>query len=255
MSTGTTSDILMNDPIAHARKHALSTNNVVAARNIALDLTPALSASETAKLYRAIENALPVNLNRVVQFVSAYDGEGTHVVAFDTACIAATLIGKRVLYIDTNIHASGPTREMANVLAVPLDMLLQSGRPLNDALVNATGTSLYYTVLRPRGNGSFPLVNFELIEGLIQSLRPSFDLIVISSEAILTDVFGAALAKLMDGSILVVEAERTRAPVTMEVKRLIQSNGGTVLGAVLNKRRFYIPSWVYRLFWSNKKKS
>ncbi len=251
----TMNDILTDDPIAYARKNALSTNNMVAARNVVLDLTPALPPSETAKLYRAIENALPINLNRVVQFVSAYENEGTHVVAFDTACIAATLIGKRVLYIDTNIHSTGPTREMANALVVPLDMLLQSGRPLNDALVNATGTSLYYTVLRPRGNGSFPLVSFELIGGLIASLRPSFDLVVISSEAVLTDVFGAALAKLTDGSILVVEAERTRAPVTMEVKRLIQSNGGNVLGAVLNRRRFYIPAWVYRLFWGSAKKS
>jgi len=58
-----------------------------------------------------------------------------------------------------------------------------------------------------------------------------------------------ALAKLADGSVMIVEAERTRAPVAAECKRLIEASGGRLLGAVMNRRRLYIPDMLYRLLY------
>ncbi len=68
---------------------------------------------------------------------------------------------------------------------------------------------------------------------------------IIPSSGLLRNEVGQSLAKLASGSVLVVEAEHTRAPVAREVKRMIESLGGKVVGAVMVKRRLYIPMWIY----------
>jgi protein-tyrosine kinase len=45
--------------------------------------------------------------------------------------------------------------------------------------------------------------------------------------------------------VLVVEAEKTKWPVIQDVKEKLISHGGNILGIVFNKRRYYIPRWLY----------
>ena len=216
-------------------------------RSIAVDISPRLPAHELARLNRTIENALPNRIGRVVQFTSAYHGEGTEIIAFEVASIAATLIGRRVLFIDTAPEQQqGAARELSRALMVPLNALFKSQRSLHEVMIGAAGTNLFYASLRPHGEESTPSVTLTEVEEMLKGLRPYYDLIVIHSPAILKDGFGSSLAQLADGTVLIVEAERTRAPVASEIKRLIQTNGGHLIGTVLNKRRFYIPRWLYR---------
>jgi protein-tyrosine kinase len=77
-------------------------------------------------------------------------------------------------------------------------------------------------------------------------LRDHFDLVVFDAPAMSHGALGPALTKKVDGVVVVVEAERTRAPVVAELQRVIEVNGGRILGVVLNKRRFHIPRFLYR---------
>ena len=54
------------------------------------------------------------------------------------------------------------------------------------------------------------------------------------------------MASMVDGTVLVVEAEKTRWPVAVNVKERIKQSGGKVLGIAFNKRQYYIPGWLYR---------
>jgi Mrp family chromosome partitioning ATPase len=221
-----------------------------ALHSVSIDLACSLPPSELAKLYRTIEAALPDMPNRAVQFVSAYESEGADAIAFEMAIIAARLIGKRVLFIDTS-PASARVRQQETLTTnpVPLDTLLLTGRPPHEAIAQVAGTELYVAMLHAREDQDYPSASLTALEAAIDNLRPSFDLIVVDSPAILTDAFSMALAKLVDGSILVVEAERTRAPVALECKRLIDSAGGRIIGSILNRRRYYIPKFLYRLLY------
>ena len=51
---------------------------------------------------------------------------------------------------------------------------------------------------------------------------------------------------MADATLVVVEAELTRAAVARRLVEQIDDAGGQVIGAVLNKRSFYIPRWLYR---------
>jgi Mrp family chromosome partitioning ATPase len=50
----------------------------------------------------------------------------------------------------------------------------------------------------------------------------------------------------MDGVLLVIEAEKIRWEVAQWAKGLLEEANASLLGAVLNKRRFYVPAWLYR---------
>jgi len=54
------------------------------------------------------------------------------------------------------------------------------------------------------------------------------------------------LARSCDGVVIVVEAETTRGPVVQATIETVERFGGRVLGLAFNKRRFYIPRWIYR---------
>jgi Mrp family chromosome partitioning ATPase len=55
------------------------------------------------------------------------------------------------------------------------------------------------------------------------------------------------LARRVDGIVLVVEAGRTSKYQVERAAKLIEEAGGNFLGYVLNKRRYPIPGWLYRL--------
>jgi capsular exopolysaccharide synthesis family protein len=56
----------------------------------------------------------------------------------------------------------------------------------------------------------------------------------------------ASLAQAVSGTILVMEAGRTVREVAAETTEELRRTGIRVLGAVLNRRRFYVPDWIYR---------
>jgi Mrp family chromosome partitioning ATPase len=55
------------------------------------------------------------------------------------------------------------------------------------------------------------------------------------------------LAPLVDGVILVLEANRTQTEQIRYAERTIESVNGRILGHVLNKRTYVIPNWFHRM--------
>jgi len=54
------------------------------------------------------------------------------------------------------------------------------------------------------------------------------------------------LCRKVDGVVLVILSEKTRKQVAQKAKREIEEAGGHILGVVLNKRKYYIPKWLYK---------
>jgi protein-tyrosine kinase len=85
-----------------------------------------------------------------------------------------------------------------------------------------------------------------LPEAFFKKLKQRFDVILVDSPSAITLMDSAAISSRVDGIVLVVEAERTRWPVAENVRDRIKNSGGNILGIVLNKRRYYIPRWIYK---------
>ncbi len=81
---------------------------------------------------------------------------------------------------------------------------------------------------------------------LVPELRHDHSFIVFDAAAILDSSIAIRLANLVDGVVLVVEAERARWEVVLHAKDVLLRANAKVLGVVLNKRRYHVPEWLYR---------
>jgi Mrp family chromosome partitioning ATPase len=83
------------------------------------------------------------------------------------------------------------------------------------------------------------------IKDIWDSLRQRYDLVLIDSAPLEVSPDGIEISRRVDGVVLVVEAEKTRWQVVENLKEKILNNGGSIIGIVFNKRRFYIPDAIY----------
>ncbi len=79
----------------------------------------------------------------------------------------------------------------------------------------------------------------------LAGLRASYDLILIDAGAISTPL-ALRWARLGDLRVLVVDASRTNEEELERLRSELHSIGQEVDAAVLNKRRYYVPGFLYR---------
>ena len=86
----------------------------------------------------------------------------------------------------------------------------------------------------------------ERFKSRLSDVRKEFSYILVDAPPI--NAYGEAslFGRMADGLVMVVEANRTRRESAQKAKRILDTAGVTVLGAILNKRTFPIPEFLYR---------
>ena len=127
---------------------------------------------------------------------------------------------------------------------------------LVDALRQQGAVKQFTTQLRP-GNlwllssGALTPYSPLLLSGVrmkerIAELRREFEFLLIDAPPLNSFADGIALGQLVDGVVLILEANTTRREVALRVTESLKANKIPVLGAVLNNRTFPIPDAVYK---------
>jgi Mrp family chromosome partitioning ATPase len=80
----------------------------------------------------------------------------------------------------------------------------------------------------------------------ISGLRSHFDYVLIDCPSLRTSADVLGIAPLVDGVLLVVEANRTQPRQILHTERQIEAAGGLIRGHILNKRKYFVPNWLYR---------
>jgi Mrp family chromosome partitioning ATPase len=200
---------------------------------------PRFSLSDMSALYQRVRASCPTEKGLVIAVIGPHPKTGVTSVVHGIGRVAAELGGQRVLLCD----GTG-TDDLLRLNKVVMR------RSSIERLAAFEGVSI------PAGLVSCPLDNdrtpHEMIARVaryaeaLRKFRSVFDLIVVDVPASNVSDLGPALAKHVDAVVVVVEAEKTRAPLIKSLVSVIQGNGGKVAGLVLNKRIQHIPKRVYR---------
>ncbi len=198
---------------------------------------------------RAIEDlmtrigaAFPPGRGRLVGFIASGAGEGTSSVAQAYARGVASQY-RRVLLLDAGalpsddpVPSGGSLAGALATLAIRHDCANPNRRPRAGAGLATAGV--------PEGS-----VLWQLLPRaeLWMALREAYDEVVIDLPAAAHSRIGLAVAPYCDGVAVVVEAERTRAPVVDHLLSQLRTVRARILGAVMNRRRFHLPQPIYRL--------
>jgi Mrp family chromosome partitioning ATPase len=178
----------------------------------------------------------------VLQFVASTPGEGTSTMAAGYAMIAAAERAKSVLLVDcraapadSDFYNEPPTLIRAFKETRATDAAIQPIPALNGLAVARLARS-------PN-----PLLEIDGAElrMLFDVTKRRYPIIVLDCPAASVAPDSLALTQYADGTVLVVRAESTRRPVIAATKEAIDRFGGQVIGAVFNRRRMYIPGWLY----------
>ena len=183
---------------------------------------------------------------RSVMLVSALPGEGVSTVSLGLAATMAEVGRQGVLMIDLNSANPVLTERVGVDPSVGLGDLLAKDATRAEAIVESEIPHLF---VLGRGRASADLSqpsSLALFEELIRGMRSDFDHLILDGGALTTSPDSLLVASKVDGVILVVQAERTGSETVREASNQLRMAGANLLGAVLNRRRDYLPGFLSR---------
>lgn len=176
---------------------------------------------------------------------SCLDGEGVSTIAAQLAATAADF-GRPVLLVDANLRHPSVHRTFKVDAAPGLVEVLADGSEIGPAIQSSSVR--YLSILSAgKSSGDWDEAGSSVHFGsLIESVKNDFELTIFDMSAASQASSAIHMAGMLDGVLLVVEAERVRAEVGQRTGQLLVRANANILGAILNKRRKHVPDWLYR---------
>jgi exopolysaccharide biosynthesis WecB/TagA/CpsF family protein len=191
--------------------------------------------SAVDELVVRIDAMLPPRGCRVIEFVASGRSEGTSTIATAFASAHALQWQRKVLLLTVS------SRGMVQPSVL---QALAAGEQVTQ-LLTQRGDGVYSGALGP-STRRHPAWSLLRRTDLWAMLRNEFDLVVLDMPSTEVSRAGLKVAVVADGVVVVVEAERARAPVVRDLVERLRAVRGNVMGTVLNKRRYHLPAAMYR---------
>lgn len=204
-------------------------------------------ANNADNLYQNMVMLLPGRKSRIIQFQGTQKGEGTSTLVRKLANLAATKLQKNVLLLDLNQKPPNQCSFFHVKSELPLSDSSRLAKLTRNDFARVNNSSLYVTQLPAQGIPANIICEMPQIGPLLEELKEEFDLILIDSPEAINRSEGLLLTPKVDGVVLVVQAEKTRWQSVSKVKERILAQNGKILGVVLNKRRYPIPDFIYKM--------
>jgi len=204
--------------------------------------------TEMTWLHHQIEMVLSSTTSKMIQFIGSRRGEGVSTMVREFAKIAVERHGKSVLILDSvyQDHAGGIN------ISKPYEYggfdLIEEGKLIDKAFFRVGESNLYFAPISVQATLIPPMIDQSLQVSIWAMLKERFDLILIDSSSDPNCSESLAMVRIVDGVIIVLEAGKTKKYTAAKLKKRILANGGVILGAVFNKRKYFIPDFIYKKF-------
>jgi Mrp family chromosome partitioning ATPase len=81
---------------------------------------------------------------------------------------------------------------------------------------------------------------------MLEEALKTYDTVVIDAPPVISAPETPPMAGFVDGVVLVVQAGKTKREVVLRALQSLANFKGRVLGVVLNRKRYYIPEFIYK---------
>ena len=181
---------------------------------------------------------------KTIMFTGTNRGSGSSRTAVGFAISLAKAYSHRVLLIDVNLRNPGIHQFFDGADTYGLFDV-----SLNNHSINERRTPERLFVITCNGEFTGEIDGFlesKRFEMFLEKMREKFDYIILDGPPVTTSPEIQYISSKMDGVILLLESGKTRRHVALKAKQDIELAGGKFLGVVLNRRKYYIPNWIYR---------
>lgn len=178
-----------------------------------------------------------------VYCTSCFEGEGKTTASVSVAFGLAEFGDCRVLLIDSNYETPQIHRLFGISQEPGLQELMSGSVSAEEAIVPTAYNGLY---LLTAGDGEKPLSTVKTGD-LLKEFKDNFDFVLIDGKTLFASSEVTNLAQLVDGYIVAVECEQTKWEVVQLAQDKLIKAGAQHAAVLLNKRRYYLPRFIYRL--------
>jgi capsular exopolysaccharide synthesis family protein len=233
---------------AQARPATIYDKAHEAANGTHLNWQDEITREETLKLVQSIFLSRSERSSKVVVFASVDSGNGCSRIC---AQVAEALAGQKrgkVCLVDANLRSP----------VLPDLFTVSNHYGLTDALSNqgsirdfvksiGSSNNLWLLSSGSLASNSPGLFNSETMKARVSELRQQFEYVLIDSPPLNNYADGVAIGQLADGVVLILEANVTRREAAIKITENLRAAHIPILGAVLNKRTFPIPTSLYNM--------
>lgn len=184
---------------------------------------------------------------RTLLLTAANTGSGTSTSALAFASQLALMSAGNVLLIDASLAPGGLSQQLGLAkLRGYSDLLFNQDTPplAQDCIVRLSDQPFDVLPVGTWKRGRDRL-DPEQLRVLLHQLSNQYRFVVIDGEAIYASADSLVIGTLVDGVILVVCAEETRWEVAQAASQRLTQAGARLIGCVFNKRKYYMPKWLY----------
>jgi protein-tyrosine kinase len=200
--------------------------------------------------FKELKTRLELNADgreiRKLMFTSTMIKNGCSSVAAGFAKCLAADFGKRVLLVDANIRNPSLHNFFGNEYIQDIEEILSENTADFSQSQEKWSRNLHVFTCGNQDEDMSPFFSSDSFRLVMDSASRVFDYILVDSPPVALCSETRIICSAVDGVILVLEAGKTRRQAALRAKREIESAGGVFLGSILNKRKFYIPNWLYR---------
>jgi len=183
---------------------------------------------------------------KTIMFTGTSHKCGTTTTAVSWGTMLAKEAGYKVLLVDANIRNPGLHSVFNTELKGGICELI-GGIGDNTFEFKQVGPAELYLV--PCGivsAGAKTHFGSPRFESFLKLAREKFDFVILDAAPIGKYSDPQTICSKVDGVVMVITAGKTRRQVAQRTKKKVEDAGGTILGVVINRRKYYIPEWIYK---------
>ncbi len=199
-------------------------------------------------LKNAIDSGMKGKESRVILFTSAIAGEGKTTIVASLARVLASGESSRVLLVDCSARDPQLHRLFGLANDRGLVDFLAGRAKIKDVIQTIDQGALDIVPAGAIGGVEGPQMLFgsERFALFIKEAAAAYEYVLIDSSAILEAPETPIIGSRADGVVMVVFAGKTRREVIKRAMLMVEKLDGTFIGTVLNRKRYYIPEFIYR---------
>lgn len=202
--------------------------------------------NELRKTASVLGNAVREQRYRSVVFAAASRREGTTTMAINASRVLQTREGLRPLVIEVNrekpryakLFQLDETRGFAAIAAgeACVRQCIQRG-PFGIPVIPAG---------RPEKNPESGADVASVLRRVLQDVEGQYDMVLVDAPAFLEDPDAVTVCTVIPRLVLVVRAAHLSFEVLQRIRQEVEQavDGFTIVGAILNRYRRYIPGWI-----------
>jgi Mrp family chromosome partitioning ATPase len=187
-----------------------------------------------------------VKVPRLVVFSGADRGSGCTWVCAHTGRVLATLVSGSVCIVDANLRAPRLHQHFDLKGSPGLSEALSQTAPIRDFVQVALDGRFSVLSAGTAISDHDSTLDLNRMRSRITELRGEFDYVLVDAPSLDLYSDGIVIAGVSDGVIMVLGANSSKREPARNAVEELKAAGVQLLGAVLNKRLFPIPEFIYR---------